>query len=327
MIRRSGKVALLGRPNVGKSTLLNALLGERIAITSTHPQTTRDRIAGILTKDEIQYVFLDTPGFHAPRTRLGERMNELARGAAEEADVAVFVTDVPAGATKATIRDDDRAVVSSIPETTPTLMVLSKIDREKTKERLLPTLDAYRGLREFSAVVPLSARTKDGLDRLLSAIADVLPEGEALFDEDELSDKPLRFFVAEFVREQVLRKTRQEVPHGVAVSVETYDEGPKLVHIAVTIHVAKESHKSILIGARGTMLREIGTEARKRAEILLGRRVHLETWVKASPNWFDDPVRLVDFGYGEGAAKPARRRRTAQTSKKRARTATARRRP
>jgi GTP-binding protein Era len=323
-IQRAGTVALIGRPNVGKSTLLNALLGERIAITSHHAQTTRDRIAGILTTDGVQYVFLDTPGFHRARHKLGERMNELARAAAAECDVAVFMTEpetrqTPEGlAVNATVREDDREILAAIPEKTPVVLLLNKIDKIKKKQVLFPLLEAYGKERDFAAIVPVSALKGDGRKAILAEVGKALPEGDALFDSEELSDKPVRFFVGEFVREQILRRTRQEVPHGIAVTVESFDEGAKLVRIAVTVHVAKESHKGIIIGDGGKMLGAVGRAARLRAEELLGRKVHLETFVRATPGWFDDAARLADMGYADETAakrKRAGKPRTARPGK------------
>lgn len=293
---RAGTIALVGRPNVGKSTLLNALLGERIAITSHHPETTRDRIAGIVTRDTAQLVFLDTPGIHRPRHRLGERMNDLAADTAASADVAVFMTDV-SETPDPKPREDDRAILTTIPAGTPTIIVVNKVDKVKPKALLFPVLEAYGTIRDVAAVVPVSALKRDGIERILDEVEKHLPEGPPLHDPEEISDKPVRFFVAEFVREQVLRRTRQEVPHGVAVTVDTFEEGPKMTRIAVTVHVAKESHKGIIIGDGGKMLGAIGKAARERAEHLLGRKVHLTTFVRATPGWFDDPKRLVDLGY------------------------------
>lgn len=314
---RAGTVALVGRPNVGKSTLLNALLKERIAIVSRHAQTTRDRIAGILTRDDVQYVFLDTPGFHRAKHKLGEHMNELARAAAAECDVALFLTDPetrsgPDGVTiGTTVRDEDRAILRAIPEGTAIVLVLNKIDKVHRKQDLLPLLEAFGKERELSAVVPISALKSDGIDRILKEVATLLPESELLYEEDELSDKPVRFFIGEFVREQILRRTRQEIPHGVAVTVESFDENVKLARIAVTVHVAKDSHKGILIGGGGKMLVAVGTAARKRAEELLGRKVHLETFVRATPGWFDDDARLADMGYAlDASTKKNAKKRT-----------------
>jgi GTP-binding protein Era len=329
-VKRAGTVALIGRPNVGKSTLLNALLGERIAITSHHAQTTRDRIAGILTTGGVQYVFLDTPGFHRARHKLGEHMNEVARAAAAECDVAVFMTEpetrnTPEGlSVNPTVRDDDRAILEAIPAKTPVVLLLNKIDKIKVKQVLFPLLEAYGKVRELAAIVPVSALKADGLAAILAEVGKVLPEGDALFDAEELSDKPVRFFVGEFVREQILRRTRQEVPHGIAVTVESFDENAKLVRISVTVHVAKESHKGIIIGDGAKMLTAVGRAARLRAEELLGRKVHLETFVRATPGWFDDAARLADMGYRDetptkrkraGKPRPAKTKATARSAR------------
>lgn len=306
---RAGTVALLGRPNVGKSTMLNALLGERIAITSAKPQTTRDRIAGILTRDGAQFVFLDTPGIHKAKHRLGERMNQLATSAAEECDVALVMTDAD-GTPEPRIPDADKEIVASIPAKTPSVLAINKVDRVHPKSLLFPLLEEYGKLRPFEAVVPVSALRGDGVERVLSEVKKLLPEGEALFDEDDVSDKPVRFFVGEFVREQILRRTRQEVPHGVAVSVESFEEGPKLVRIAVTVHVAKDSHKGIIIGDGGKMLVAIGKAARERAEQLIGRKVHLDTFVRTTAGWFDDPSRLEELGYSDDTPKKKKGKRS-----------------
>ncbi len=313
-VSRAGTIALVGRPNVGKSTLLNALIGERIAITSHHAQTTRDRIAGILTRDGTQFVFLDTPGFHKANHKLGERMNEVARAAAQGSDVAIFMTEpstrqTPDGlAVNATVREDDRSILAAIPSGTPVVLVINKVDKISPKHLLFPFLEAYAKERDFAAVVPVSALKGVGFDAILAEVGKLLPQGDALYEEEELSDKPVRFFVGEFVREQVLRLTRQEVPHGVAVTVESFDESAKLVRIAVTVHVAKDSHKGIIIGDGGKMLGTVGRAARLRAEELLGRKVHLETFVRTTPGWFDDAARLVDMGYANDDA-PAQRKR------------------
>lgn len=301
---RAGTVALVGRPNVGKSTLLNALVGARLAITSHHPQTTRDRVAGILTTDETQFVFLDTPGLHDPRNRLGQRMNDVARGTAEDADLVVFVTDVGRGASAEVPVADREALAKITAEGRPVVLVVNKIDRVVDKERLFELLAAYAALHDFEAIVPLSAKKRDGTARLLDVMRPLLPAGEPLYPEDELSDRPVRFFVAELVREQVLARTRQEVPHGVAVTIDAFEEPPagkraRPIRITLTIHVAKDSHKGIVIGQGGKMLGAIGTAARERAERLLERKVHLDVRVKATPGWFDDAARLADIGYGD----------------------------
>jgi GTP-binding protein Era len=298
-VTRAGRVALVGRPNVGKSTLLNVLVGQSLAITSPHPQTTRAAVRGVVTRGETQFVFVDTPGLHAPRSRLGQRMNEVARQAAVDADALVFMVvasdDDRAPATGRA--DDDLALLGELPPR-PVVLVLSKIDRLKTKDRLLPLLASLSERGRFDALVPISAKRADGTERLLDALAPRMPSQPALFDPDTLSDQPARFFVAEFVREQVLKLTRQEVPHGVAVVVDSYDDSRPTPRIDATIHVAREAHKKILIGAGGTMLKAIGTAARARVEAMLDQRVNLRLHVRATPGWMDNDARLRELGYG-----------------------------
>jgi GTP-binding protein Era len=292
---RSGRVAIVGRPNVGKSTLLNALLGEPIAITSSQPQTTRSTVRGVLTDaaGAAQYVFVDTPGLHVARTRLGERMNLIAREAAREADAIVLVVEpAPTG------DEAEEALVAELPESR-TVVVVNKVDRLKDKTALFPRLTALGQGHAFAAIVPLSARRADGREALLGEICKLLPEQPFLYPADTLTDQPTRFFVAEFVREQILSHTRKEVPHGVAVVVERFDESGKIPHIELAIHVSRESHKKILIGAGGQMLKAIGTEARARVEHMMGTKVHLQLWVRATPGWMDDPARMRELGYGE----------------------------
>ena len=294
------------------------MLGTRLAITSHHPQTTRDRIAGILTAEQTQFVFLDTPGVHKPKNRLGQRMNDLATGTAADADVVVFVVDVGPAAI-AEVRPDDAEAIRTIPEGTPVILAVNKVDRIAEKPKLFDYLASYATMRDFTAVVPVSAKKRDGVQRLLAEIEKVLPEGEHLYPEDELSDRPVRFFIAELVREQVLMRTRQEVPHGVAVTVDAYEEGKKLTRITISVHVAKDSHKGIIIGQGGKMLAAIGTAARERAERLLGQKVHLDVRVKTTPGWFDDAARLVDLGYGDEGVKrpkkPAKKKNVPQAAR------------
>jgi GTP-binding protein Era len=301
---RAGRIAILGRPNVGKSTLLNALVGEKIAIVSPQPQTTRDPIAGILTTGAAQLVFVDTPGLHQAKTRLGARMNQIAREVTHGCDLVFFLTD--AGPTS--MRDADLAILREIPAKTPVILVVTKVDKVKDKSKLFPILEEHAKAREFAAVVPLSpiraAAGKDGgLAALVREATELLPEGEKLFVDDELSDKPARFFASELVREQILHQTRQEVPHGVATTVERFDESGKMAQIGVTVHVDKESHKKIVIGEKGARIKAIGTEARKRIEELLGKRVHLELWVKVTPRWYESDARMKELGYEPGTAR------------------------
>ena len=295
---RAGTVALVGRPNVGKSTLLNGLLGERIAIVSSHPQTTRDKILGVLTRDEAQYVFLDTPGLHKPKTKLGARMNHEARQAARSADVVVFVTATgpePApvvGRVDAALLGELRGIEA------PVVLAINKVDRVREKGLLMGILSAYAEAFEFAALIPISAKNDDGLDRILGEVKKHLPEGPWHFEDDTLTDRPVRFLVAEFVREQILRHTREEVPHGVAVVVDRFDESGKVPKVEISIHVDREGHKKILVGKKGALLKEIGTRARARVESLLGRQVHLGLWVRVTPEWYTSDRGLLEMGYG-----------------------------
>ncbi len=288
---------------MGKSTLLNALLGEPIAITSKHPQTTRDRIAGILTEGDAQLVFVDTPGVHEARTKLGARMNQEAREGAQDADVVVFLTDV-SSAPKAGMRVEDTRILATIPGGKPVILVINKVDKVKAKAELLPVLEGHTKARDFAAIVPMSAQRGTGVRDLIAEVTKLLPKGPALFEEDAISDKPIRFFVAEFVREQILRKTREEVPHGVAVVVEEFDESGRIPKIDLAIHVDRESHKAIVIGAGGSLLKAIGTEARARVEALMGQQVVLRTFVRVTPGWYEKDSSLRDMGY-EPATKGA----------------------
>jgi GTPase len=304
---RSGRVALIGQPNVGKSTLLNALLGQPLAITSPYPQTTRDAVRGILTTSDAQYVLVDTPGIHAPRTRLGRWMNDVARQSARDADAVVLVVEAPRDDSPLTMRpsEGDVALASELSEMS-TVLVINKIDRLKNKERLLPWIQALAQGHPFMATIPLSARRKQGVDRLLVELRPLLPEQPWLFERDTLSDQPQRFFVAELVREQVLKHTRQEVPHGAAVVVESFDESVVPQRIEVTIHVARAAHTKIVVGAGGQMLKSIGTAARARIERMIGARVHLALHVRVAPAWMNDEARLRELGYSASNAEPDR---------------------
>ncbi len=314
----AGTIALVGRPNVGKSTLLNRMLGEHIAITSHHPQTTRDRVAGILTLENAQLVFQDTPGLHKPKNRLGQRMNIVAEGAASESDVVVFVTAVDSQP-QTQVTPEDKQTFAAIPKGRPIVLVINKIDRVQDKAHMIDMLAAYGALHDFAAVIPLSAKKEtlkkgSGIDRLIKELRALLPEGPPLYPTDELSDRPVRFFVAEIVREQVLMRTREEVPHGVAVTVDAYEEQKKVVRITLSIHVAKDSHKGIIIGQGGKMLQTIGAAARERVERLIGQRVHLDIHVRATPGWFDDAARLVDLGYSDEAGKAKAKSKSSRRS-------------
>jgi GTP-binding protein Era len=295
---RSGTVALVGRSNVGKSTLLNALLGEDLSVVAPTPQTTRDAILGIVYHRDAQVGVLDTPGLHKPRTRLGKRMNAEARGAVGDADVVVFVAEpVEAGGGALAVHEGDKVLLADVGAGKPTLLALNKIDRVKPRSRLLALLEAFAAVRAFDAFVPISARRRDGLGRLLDEVAARLPERAPLFPPDELSDRPLRFFAAEFVREQILRATRDELPYVVAVTVDSFADSPAGAKIAATIHVERDGQKGILLGKGGEKLRDIGTAAREKIGRFLDRPAHLSLHVRVDPNWSDDPKALAAMGY------------------------------
>jgi len=282
---RAGFVAILGRPNAGKSTLLNALLGTKLAIVASKPQTTRTSIQGVLTLREAQIIFIDTPGIHKSDTLLNRRMMDAVRAAAEAPDVVLFVIDVLA----APIDEDMRALDLAKKAGVPVVAVLNKIDWLKTKPEILTRIEQYRAWHDFAAYVPVSARRGTGLDELQEEIVKHLPVGPALFPDDYITDQPERFFASEVIREKVLHHTDKEVPHAVAVVIESWEETPKLVRIAATIYVEKPGQKAILIGAGGAMLKKIGTQARHDLEHALDRKVFLETFVKVRTHWREDP--------------------------------------
>jgi GTPase len=297
---------------VGKSTLLNAALGQPLAIVSSTPQTTRDAILGVVHHGAAEIALLDTPGLHRPKTQLGRRMNEAAREAAQSADVVVFVTDVPeaapppGGAVREprplTPHPGDRALLADLGTDAPAVLVVNKVDRLPDKSRLLPLIESLAKLREFAAIVPVSALREDGVHLVLDEVAKICPEGEWSFALDELTDRPTRFFAAEYVREQILRSTQEEVPHAAAVQVERYMEpsGEGALHIDATIHVERPGQKKILIGAGAEKLKRIGTQARLRIEELVGRQVNLKLWVRVTPNWRESQQQLEELGYGKG---------------------------
>jgi GTP-binding protein Era len=278
---RSGFVSLIGRPNAGKSTLLNALIGQKVAIVADKPQTTRTSIQGVLTLPEAQIVFVDTPGIHKADTPLNKRLMNTVRASLDQRDLLLFVAD----AARTFEEEDRRAVDLARKAETPVVLVLNKVDLVKEKARLLPLIEHYKAMYEFVEFVPVSAAKGAGLDDLRRVILERLPEGPAYFPEDYVTDQPERFLAAELVREKVLLATRKEVPHSVAVTVDRWEETPRITRIYATIRVEREGQKPIVIGANGSMLKRIGTLARLEMEKLFGVKVFLDLHVRVQPGW------------------------------------------
>jgi len=285
----SGFVSILGRPNAGKSTLLNAMVGMKLAIVAPKPQTTRTSIQGVLNLDGAQVVFIDTPGIHDPDTVFNRRMFQTVRAALGERDLLLYLVD----ATRPFSDEDGKAVGLVKEAKTPVLLLLNKIDRLKDKGPLLDLTSKYSAAHEFSDYIPVSARNGEGLDVLRQAIVNRLPEGPPFFPPDHITDQPERFLAAELIREKILRETREEVPHAVAVLIEKWEQTERLTHIYATIYVEREGQKRIVIGAKGSVLKKIGTEARREMETLLGKKIFLEMHVKVRPNWRENP-RFLD---------------------------------
>lgn len=278
---RSGFVSILGRPNAGKSTLLNALVGGKLAIVSEKPQTTRTAIEGVLHLENAQIVFLDTPGIHRSTTLLNQRMMGTVRSAMEDRDVLLYLADATAPFTQ----DDAEALDALKKVSTPVFLLLTKIDLVPDKRKLLPLIEQYKTVREFDEYIPISAIKNEGLDRVREAIVARLKEGPAYFPPDYITDQPERFMAAELIRERVLRETRQEVPHAVAVLVDRWEETPRLLRITATIYVERPGQKAIVIGAKGASLKKIGTLARQQMEQIFERKIFLELFVKVEKDW------------------------------------------
>ena len=289
---RAGFVSLVGRPNTGKSTLLNALVGEKVAITAYQAQTTRTTVQGVLTTPEAQIVFIDTPGIHKSDTLFNKRMMDTVRGALQAPDLVLFVAD----ATRPVTEEDEHAA-SALDQRAKALLVINKIDRVEDKRLLLPLIQRYMELFPFAEALPVSARTGAGLEELKRIILQHLPEGPALFPDDYFTDQPVRFLAAEIIRERILRAAREEVPHAAAVLIDSWEERPRLVKIAATIHVERQGQKTILIGNKGQVLKKIGSEARQELERMLERKVFLSLFVKVKPGWREDPsfLNAVDW--------------------------------
>ncbi len=289
---RSGFIALVGRPNVGKSTLLNQILGEKIAIISDKPQTTRTRILGVRHLPKAQLVFLDTPGIHKPLYRLNQRMVRVALGVLDEVDLVFFLVEATEG-----VGAGDRYVVERLKErAVPVVLVINKVDLVQ-KGRLLPLIDAYRQMHEFAEIVPVSALTGDGVNQLVEIAVRFMPAGPVYFEDDVVTDQPMQLLAAEFIREKILQKTRDELPFSVAVQIESFTEEGQLARIAAIVYVEKESQKAIVIGKRGELLKAVGTEARIEMERLFGMKVFLQLWVKVKEGWRQDERMLTALGY------------------------------
>jgi len=289
---KSGFAALIGRPNVGKSTLMNCLIGQKIAITSKKPQTTRNRIQTVYTSDEGQIVFVDTPGIHKAKNKLGDYMVNVAEHSLREVDVILWLVEPTdyIGAGEQHIIEELKKVKA------PVILVINKIDTVK-KEQLLEYIDIYRKQLDFAEIVPVSALKKDNTDVLITQIMKYLPEGPAFYDEDTITDQPTRQIVAELIREKVLRSIDEEIPHGVAVTIESMKYGKKIVDINATIICERDSHKGIIIGKSGQMLKKIGSMARSEIEDLLEQHVNLQLWVKVKKDWRDSDFLIKNFGY------------------------------
>lgn len=291
---KSGFVALIGRPNVGKSTLMNCLIGQKIAITSNKPQTTRNRIQTVYTSEEGQIVFVDTPGIHKSKNKLGDYMVNVAEKSMSDVDVILWLVEpsdfIGAG---------ERYIIEQLKKTkTPVFLVINKIDTVK-KEQLLAYIDTYRKEMDFAEVIPVSALKADNTDELVKCIFKYLPYGPAFYDEDTITDQPMRQIVAELIREKALRLLEEEIPHGIAVSIESMKYRKHIVDIEATIICERESHKGIVIGKSGTMLKKIGSQARPEIEDMIEKQVNLQLWVKVKKDWRDSDYLLKNYGYQE----------------------------
>lgn len=292
--KHSGIITIVGRPNVGKSTLLNALVGEKVAIVSHRPQTTRNRITGIVNRGDCQYVFTDTPGLHRARNRLGEYMDGVVRASIAAVDGAVLVIEpypVPG--------EPERQLMERIRQLgIPAALVINKIDLVEQKERLLEVIAAYQAEYPFRGVHPISALKGDGVEELFETLSGFLPEGPPLFPEDMVTDQPERQMMAEILREKLLLRLNQEVPHGTAIEITRFSERESgVIDVDATIYCEKASHKGIIIGKGGGTLKSISTAARHDMEHFMGGKVYLQTWVKVKENWRDNPAAIQNFGY------------------------------
>ncbi len=291
---KSGFCAIIGMPNVGKSTLLNTIAGQKIAIISDKPQTTRNKILAIYSAPGIQIVFTDTPGIHNPHNKLGEYMVKMANESMRDTDVILFVVDATKG-----IRDMEREIAKNIDKIgIPCILVINKVDAVK-KEDLLPMIADYSSINDFEAIIPISAKENDGVDSLIDNISDYMEEGPMFYDEDMVTDQPEKAIAAEIIREKMLWLLDKEVPHGIAIEITKMKEKNKITEVYATIYCERKSHKGIIIGKNGDMLKRIGTMARADIEKMLDKKVYLELWVKIKTDWRNSDFLIKNFGYRE----------------------------
>lgn len=294
---KSGFVAIVGRPNVGKSTLMNQVIGQKIAIMSDKPQTTRNKIHGVYTTDEMQIVFLDTPGVHKRQSKLGDFMNQTALNTLNEVEAALFLVDAAEG-----LGGGDRFIIEQLKKVkTPVFLVINKID-QVAPEQLLPIIDKYRSLHEFAEIVPISAKLGNNVNTLLEQLGKYLPQGPQYYPDDQVTDHPEQFVCAELIREKILQMTREEIPHSIAVTIEDmYTQENGLVNISAVIYVERDSQKGIIIGKQGALLKEVGKRARMDIQNLLGSKTFLELWVKVKKDWRNQDRVLKDLGFHRDA--------------------------
>ncbi len=296
MNTKSCMIAICGRPNVGKSTLTNTVVGEKVAIVSNKPQTTRNRICGILDRGETQFVFMDTPGFHKPRTKLGDYMVSVVEESVSDVDVALLLVEPIAN-----IGPQEEALIARFEQTgVPAVLVINKIDEVEDKERLLSVIAAYKDAFEFDAIIPISAKTGEGVEDLLKTCESYAAESPWFFPEGMTSDQPERQVIAEIIREKMLWNLEKEIPHGIAVEITKFSERDNgVIDIDATIYCEKASHKGIIIGKGGQMLKKISTQARADCERFMGAKVYLQTWIKVKENWRDSDFMIRNFGYSD----------------------------
>jgi len=290
----SGFVPLIGRPNVGKSTLMNLFIGEKISIVTNKPQTTRNKIRCILTRDDYQIIFIDTPGMHTPQTKLGDYMMKSASSSLNEVDAIIYMVEP-----RAKIHPGDTMILEQLKKVkSPVFLAINKIDQAE-KPELLKVIDEYNKLYDFKEIIPISALRAESTDELLNSIRKILPEGPQFFPDDMITDSPERVIAAEIIREKALTFLQEEIPHGIAVEIISMKKRPKgdLVDVEATVYCERESHKSIVIGKGGAMLKKIGATSRKDMEALLGSPINLQLWVKVRKRWRDNDFILRDLGY------------------------------